>query len=164
MKKNIKQLYIICLVLGICLVYIGIRYYNSDDVQFNRYLSKIASIERADVMAIQVSLSKDDTVFKSYFDEEKSYLMLELLHGIKELKQEPVIDNEMDYSYGIWNAIETSKSLYAIRLEVNEINYNIKIMEISIDINNNKKITVNRYFKSNDKSTALLKELINVQN
>ena len=40
MKNHIKLLYLVSVVLCICLVCLGIRYYNSDDAKFNRYFDK----------------------------------------------------------------------------------------------------------------------------
>jgi hypothetical protein len=45
-------------------------------------------------------------------------------------------------------------------MDVNETNYDFRINEISVDMNENKKITLTKYFKSNDKSIALMKELL----
>lgn len=162
MRKRGRYFVLWGVVLCTCLVYFGVKFYNSDDKKFDRYLDKISSIERKDVKAIDVTLSKDDIILRSYSDNEKAYLMLDLLHEIKHLNQESSSKDDMDYSYSIWNAIETTESMYAIQLEVNEANYNLKITEINIDRNENKKITITRYFKADDKSTALTKQLMDV--
>lgn len=162
MRSNNKLFYPVSIVLCICLVCLGISYYNSDDVKFNRYFDKITNIEAGEVLAIDVHLSKDNKNVRFYIDNEKAFLMLDLLHEMKFLKQVSTNDeNELDYTYGIWNAIETSESMFAIRLEVNQANYNIRITEINIDRNRNRQIETNKYFKANDKSAALLRELLN---
>lgn len=161
MRSNNKLFYPVSIVLCICLVCLGISYYNSDDVKFNRYFDKITNIEAGEVLAIDVHLSKDNKNVRFYIDNEKAFLMLDLLHEMKFLKQVSTNDeNELDYTYGIWNAIETSESMFAIRLEVNQANYNIRITEINIDRNRNRQIETNKYFKANDKSAALLRELL----
>lgn len=159
MKKNFKLLYSFIIVISIFLAYSGVKLYNSDDVKFNRYFNKITSIKRSDVKAIDVGLSENNLQLKFYSDEEKAYLVLDLLHELSQLEQEFSIVNELDYSYAIWNAIQTDESMYAIQLEFNQVDSIIKIEEINIDRNKNKKITVIRYFKASDKSMALIKEL-----
>lgn len=161
MKKNFKLFFSVIIVISIFLTYFGVKLYNSDDMKFNRYFNKITSIKRSDVKAIDVGLSKDNLQLKFYSDEEKAYLVLDLLHELSQLKQELSIGNELDYSYGIWNAIQTNESMYAIQLEFNQVDYIIKIEEINIDRNNDKKIAVTRYFKASDKSMVLIKELLN---
>lgn len=162
MRKGGRNFVLLGLILCICLVSFGVKLYNSDDIKFDRYLNKISSIERDDVKAILVTLSKDDRILRSYFDNEKAYLMLDLLHEIKHLNQETSGNNDIDYSYSISNSIETTESRYEIQVEVNEVNYNLKITEIDIHRNENSKVTITRYFKADDKSTALVKQLLDV--
>ena len=56
MKNNIKLLYLVSVVLCICLVCLGIRYYNSGDVKLNNF-DKITNIGLEDVTAIDVPIN-----------------------------------------------------------------------------------------------------------
>lgn len=161
MKDNNILRLIIVLVLIVVFAYFGAAYYNSNEVIFNRYLDKITNIDVAEVKAIDVNIYKDGTIFKSYFDRQESYLMLDLLHEVKPLNQEKDKINQGYYAYRIRTAIETSESIYEVKIDVNETNYDFIINEITVNMNENKKIELTKYYKSNDKIKELFKKLLN---
>ena len=163
-----KKLFTTLLILG-CLIYIGYSYYNSDNVKFKRYLNQITSINRTEVLAVDVSMSKNEIQFLSYHDDEDALLMLELLHEIKSLEELPKYNEIDEFTYKIRNAIETNNNGFRILLEVNT-NYDFKIIEIDVDKKRNNaiismpnEVKVTKYLKASDKSTKIIKELMNLK-
>lgn len=113
--------------------YIGITYYNSENAVFNRYLDKITGINRDDIKAIDVYIAKEEPVNESYFDNDKSYLVLDLVNEVKSLSPSTALNNHDDYSTNIRNVFETSDSIYEIKIDVNEDNYGFRINELTVD-------------------------------
>lgn len=160
MKNNYRLLLIIGIILIIVVGYNGVKYYNSEDVVFNRYLNKITSVSRRDIQASDVHIAKNGYITKSYFDENKSYLVLDLLSGIGSLNQLADVNNVNNYSTSIKNVFETSKAIYEIRIDVDESNYGFRINELTIDLDSGDKIAVDRYYDSNERSVETLSELL----
>lgn len=160
MKNNYRLLLIIGIILIIVAGYIGVKYYNSEDVVFNRYLNKITSVSRSDIQASDVHIAKNGYITKSYFDENKSYLVLDLLSEIGSLNQLADVNNVNNYSTSIKNVFETSKAIYEIRIDVDESNYGFRINELTIDLDSGDKIAVDKYYDSNERSVETLSELL----
>ncbi len=160
MKNNYRLLLIIGIILIIVVGYNGVKYYNSEDVVFNRYLNKITSVSRRDIQASDVHIAKNGYITKSYFDENKSYLVLDLLSEIGSLNQLADVNNVNNYSTSIKNVFETSKAIYEIRIDVDESNYGFRINELTIDLDSGDKIAVDRYYDSNERSVETLSELL----
>ena len=55
---------------------------------------------------------------------------------------------------------DTSDSRYEIKIDVNEDNYDFRINELSVDIDNNNRIAKVKYYNSNERSIELLRELL----
>lgn len=155
----VRQTYFL-LILTILLLLTVSCSNNSEDAVFNRYLDRITGINRDDIQAIDVHIAKKGTIIKSYFDNDKSYLVLDILNEVKSLNPSTALNNHDDYSINIRNVFQTSNSRYEIKIDVNEDNYDFRINELSVDIDNNNRIAKVKYYNSNERSIELLRELL----
>jgi murein L,D-transpeptidase YafK len=76
MVNNIKLLFLLSLVFGICLIYLGIRYFNNENIKISIYLNKTASIGSSEIKAVNGSSKtkqdKNDRVKEARHSKENN--------------------------------------------------------------------------------------------
>ncbi len=152
---------------GYKLKYNDVFYENIEKVfktkKLKNYLDEINKIDRHRIKAIDLIVLKDNVIQKSYFDEEESYILLDILKEIdllENISSSNIINSKDDYQYIIKNSVETSDKIYEVKLSINKSTYDVRIDEIIIDLNNDEKTEFTQYYKSNNKTKELLEKLL----